>query len=355
MGGMLSGIAHELNNPITSVKGHADLLKKKTTDSYAKKKAEIISKESDRCSKIVRGLLTFSRRHKPERRPIDVNEIIIDSIVMLKTQLTRQAVTISTDLSDAVPPTVGDGIQLQQVFVNIITNAHDAMMSREEKVLTVKSLLSDGNIVITFSDTGPGIDRRIRKQIFDPFFTTKETGMGTGLGLSIAYGIIHEHGGKIEVENNDAGGAVFTVELPVIRPDVKPTPRARSYVGTPRHASVLVVEPDEHLRSLLEEALNDVGYRVTTTGDGSEAKKLLKKDSFDTVVSAMKVPGVSGRALFTYLKKHDAAIARRMVFITADVISEEAERFLEEMEGRYLAKPFPTEDLLRMLSRVLDS
>ncbi|MBN1881192.1 MAG: PAS domain S-box protein [Deltaproteobacteria bacterium] len=355
MGGMLSGIAHELNNPITSVKGHADLLKKKTADPYAKKKAEIISKESDRCSKIVRGLLTFSRKHKPERRPIDINAIIIDSIGMLKSQLTKQAVVISTDLSDAIPPTVGDGIQLQQVFVNIITNAQDAMKSREEKVLTVKSHLSKGSVVITFSDTGSGIDKRIKKQIFDPFFTTKETGMGTGLGLSIAYGIIHEHGGKIEAENNEAGGAVFTVELPVVRPDTRSAPQVRSYVGTSRHASVLVVEPDEHLRSLLEESLNDAGYRVTTTGDGSEAKKLLKTDSFDTVVSAMKVPGVSGRALYAYLKKHDAATARRMVIITADVISEEAERFLEEMEGRYLAKPFPTEDLLRMLSRVLDS
>jgi CheY-like chemotaxis protein len=179
--------------------------------------------------------------------------------------------------------------------------------------------------------------------------------MGTGLGLSIAYGIVNEHGGKIDVENNDAGGAVFTVELPVVRPDATSTPRSGSYVGTPRHASVLVVEPDEHLRSLLEESLKDAGYRVTSTDDGTEAKKLLKKDSFDTVVSAMKVPGVNGQELYEYLKKHDAATARRMVFIAADVISEEIGQFLEGMEGRYLPKPFPTEDLLQMLSRVLDS
>lgn len=355
MGGMLSGIAHELNNPITSIKGHADLLKKKAVDPYSQKKADTISKESDRCSKIVKGLLTFSRKHRPERRPIDINEIITDSIAVLRTQLKKSDITISTDLSDEIPSTVGDGVQLQQVFVNVITNAQDAMKSKKEKILTVQSRVSSEHIIVAFSDTGTGIDKRIRKKIFDPFFTTKETGMGTGLGLSIAYGIIHEHGGKIEVENNSDGGAVFTVELPVVPPDTKPTPRSGSYVGMPRHASVLVVEPDEHLRSLLEESLHDAGYRVTTTGDGSEAKKFLKKDSFDTVVSSIKVPGVSGKALYTYLKKHDVSTARRMVFITADVISEEAERFLKEIEGRYLAKPFPTEDLLRMLSRVLDS
>jgi|GEM_PF-1243799 len=355
MGGMLSGIAHELNNPITSIKGHADLLVKKTKDSYSKKKADIISKESDRCSKIVRGLLTFSRKHKPERRPININAIVIDSLAVLKNQLKKQNITISADLSDEIPPTVGDTVQLQQVFVNIITNAQDAMKSQKKKILSVKSSISGGTIVITFSDTGPGIDRRIRKQIFDPFFTTKETGMGTGLGLSIAYGIINEHGGKIEAENNDAGGAVLTVELPVVRPEAKPTPRSGSYVGTLRHASILVVEPDKHLRSLLEESLNDAGYRVTATGDGQKAKELLKKDSFDTVVSAMKVPGMSGQELYEFLNTHDAATARRMVFITADIITEETGRFLEGMEDRYLPKPFPTDDLLQMLYRILES
>ena len=235
VGTMISGVAHELNNPLTSIIGNAQLLAKRDVPEDIKNKLSVILKESIRSSKIVAGLLAFAREHKPERKMTNINDILTETIKLREYDLKVSNIGVHVSLSDDLPQTFADPYQLQQVFINLVNNARDALAGRESAALAVRTYRRDDAVLIEFDDNGPGIADESIKKIFDPFFTTKEVGKGTGLGLSMAYGIIKEHDGTISVESKPGKGAKFVVTLPIkegelpaaktVKPTVKP-PRA---------------------------------------------------------------------------------------------------------------------------------
>jgi PAS domain S-box-containing protein len=233
IGAMASGIAHEINNPLTSVIGFSQLLMDKmpqnaiqlpmdeikVTHDAIREDLKIINQEAQRVSKIVSGLLTFAHQQKPGWSVIDINEIILETLKLRSYEMKINNIEVTTELSETLPITIGDSGQIRQVFLNIILNAEQALSNVTNRMLSVKTESTRDIIRISFTDNGPGIDKENLTKIFDPFFTTREVGQGVGLGLSICHGIITQHNGKIYAESQSGHGATFIIELP-ITPDI---------------------------------------------------------------------------------------------------------------------------------------
>ena len=209
--------------------------------------------------------------------------------------------------------------------------------------------------MLQVSDDGPGIPTDVKSKIFDPFFTTKETGKGTGLGLTVAYAIVQEHGGSIRVDSSPDGGASFTVELPVSAAESVSKPRRQANMNAehPVGASVLLVEDERALALAVSEALVDAGLQVDHAGDGEEALARVRQNTYDLVICDLKMPKVDGMALYRAIAAASPVLARRVIFVTGDVATADAERFLEESGCRWLAKPFRLADLLRSVREAL--
>jgi two-component system NtrC family sensor kinase len=218
VGELAAGIAHELNNPLAAIKGFAQLLAgREGLDESIKKDLQSIYLESQRASKITQNLLSFARRHEPEKRLISINEALEKTLELASHQLKVNNIELVTELAPDLPRTMADFHQMQEVFVNIITNAEQAMVEAHGKGrLIIRTKKVGGMVQITFTDDGPGISEENLKRIFDPFFTTKEVGKGTGLGLSICYGLVEAHGGRIYVKSKVGNGATFVVEIPIV-------------------------------------------------------------------------------------------------------------------------------------------
>ena len=218
IGQLVSGVAHELNNPLTSALGYAQLLLGRDLDQAVKDNLETIYRETQRAARIIENLLSFARQRKPERNYISINEALGKVLEMRAYEMKVNNIEVITDLQPDLPNTLADLQHLQQVFFNILVNAEQAMAeARGKGRLLAKSHQTGQNIQVIFADDGPGISRENLSRVFDPFFTTKEVGKGTGLGLSICYGIIQEHGGRIWADSEEGKGATFTIEIPVVR------------------------------------------------------------------------------------------------------------------------------------------
>ncbi len=218
IGELTAGVAHEMNNPLTIVKGYSELLLKKEHDPETTSDLSVISSEVERASKIIDNLLTFAREQPDEKQPVNVNNIIEKTLELRRYEQESRGIETITNLATDLSRVMANEFQLQQVFINIIINAEYFMAETHGKgVLTIATKNSDDSVRISFTDDGPGIPRENTERIFNPFFTTKEVGKGTGLGLSICHGIVTEHKGRIWAENSKNGGAVFIVELPVYR------------------------------------------------------------------------------------------------------------------------------------------
>jgi signal transduction histidine kinase len=223
VGQLVSGVAHEVNNPLTAIMGFSDLLMENPdVPGSARKDLQVILEEAQRTKEIVQNLLSFARQRPPQRQPLQINNILRKTIALRSYDFANHGVQIVEKFDSRLPDLIGDSHQLQQVFLNILNNAYDAVQSAGRPGLIEIETIQDGAWVeVLFRDNGEGIQHPER--IFDPFFTTKEVGQGTGLGLSICYGIVREHEGEILCANNqETPGATFSVRLPVrTRTDLK--------------------------------------------------------------------------------------------------------------------------------------
>jgi two-component system NtrC family sensor kinase len=218
VGELAAGVAHELNNPLAAVQGFAQLVASRSDlDEVIREDVETIYREAQRAAKITQNLLSFSRRHNPEKSFISINDALAQSLDLQAYQMRVGNIEVVVDLDPELPKTMADFYQMQQVFVNIVTNAEQAMTEAHgQGKLSVKTQAAGHSIRVTFADTGPGVQKENLDRIFDPFFTTKEVGKGTGLGLSICFGIVHDHGGRLLAKSKPGKGTTFTVEIPVV-------------------------------------------------------------------------------------------------------------------------------------------
>ena len=359
VGQFVAGVAHELNNPLTAVIGFSDLLSKTSTDAKIIPHLELISKSALRCHKIVQNLLGFARQHPPERKLVHVNASIESVLEIMAYDFRTSNISIIRDLKASLPPTLGDAHQLQQVFVNILGNARQAIQAvRQDGQIIVRTFTDGKTITVEFADNGPGIRPENLPKIFDPFFTTKAVGKGTGLGLSLSYGIIKEHGGRITVQSIHGQGATFTIELPVVDgtsvvPATLEHRPARPLVTASSGKKILIVDDEEWILTLGTELLTNEGHAVTTAAGGEHAVQTMRTQLFDVIVSDWKMPGMNGIQLYEHLKASRPQMADRMIFMTGDVVSEAFTEFLERNKKACIPKPFAIEDFQEAVSRML--
>ena len=227
VGQLVSGVAHELNNPLTGVTGFAQLLLNRDLDEQTRRDVQTIYSEAERAAKIVQNLLSFARRRKAQKGLVNLNTLLERVLELRSYDLHVKNIDLELDLDPRLPLTMSDPDQIQQVFFNIITNAEHAMLSAHGGgKLKVRSRAEKGFILLSFSDDGVGIPPENLRRVFDPFFTTKEGGQGTGLGLTISYGIVDDHAGRIRVESRPGKGATFVVELPIVQGPELPPPES---------------------------------------------------------------------------------------------------------------------------------
>jgi len=358
VGEFVAGVAHELNNPLTSVVGFAELMQQSEVNERQRRFLEMIVNSAHRCHKIVQGLLSFARQHKPERKPVRISELMEATVSILAYQLRTNNIRVTTDSPPDLPRVLGDPHQLQQVFLNILNNARQAIESFKSSGTIQLSCVSDGKSVsVIFEDDGPGITGENLAKIFNPFFTTKEVGKGTGLGLSLSYGIIKEHGGGIRVESAAGRGAKFTIELPALveAGDSSVTtfvPRAiNSFDASGR--SILVVDDEELILEFIREALINNGCQLEVVSDGQAALQRLRQKDYDLTVCDWRMPGMNGQELYEKVRSENPDAAARFIFMTGDVMNEKTQQFLKETGNLCLSKPFSVDEFRVAVGQLL--
>lgn len=362
VGQFVAGVAHELNNPLTTVVGYSELLQQTQADEKTRGFLERIAKSAHRCHKIVQSLLSFARQHPPERKLVQIQTALDEVLEIMAYELRTSNVTVVRDCASDLPRILADGHQLQQVFVNILNNARQAIepFERDGRIV-IQTRHAGDSVVIAFSDNGPGIRPENVARIFDPFFTTKPVGKGTGLGLSLCYGIIQEHGGKISARSEPGQGATFTIELPIAAKGVAPGPGRSSVSRSPFASdasaadvrrSVLVIDDEPWILDLAGELLRSEGHAVETATGGEQALDALQRRRFDVVVSDWKMPGLNGVRLYEHLRATEPALARRVLFMTGDVVSDTFQDFLHRNELTCLSKPFASREFRAAVAKI---
>jgi two-component system NtrC family sensor kinase len=352
IGQLIAGVAHDLNNPLASVIGFADfLLEGKDVPPPLVEPIRVIQQEAERAANIVRNLLNFARKQDHARKPTEVAPLLNSTLTLLRTQMGSRRVELLLDLEDGLPTIDVDIGQIQQVFVNLINNAAQAIESvgRAGRVVIRGRPWRDG-VAVEVGDDGPGMEPEIAAQVFDPFFTTKPEGQGTGLGLSISQGIVKEHGGRILLSTSPGQGARFTVELPrSSRGVVEPAPVAETPTTPPLR--ILVIDDEPHILHYMRATLEAWGHGVEVAGDGEEGLELAAEGEFDLILSDLRMPRLTGREFFEALTKRNPEAASRVVFSTGDTVHGDTTAFLASQAHPFLNKPFSLAELRALLVR----
>ena len=360
VGQLVSGVAHELNNPLAGVMAFSELLLASGAahDADARHAMETIHHEAMRAAKIVSHLLTFARQRPAERTEADLNAIVADTLALRRYALRSAQIEVDMVLDPSMPRTWADPFQLQQVVLNLLGNAEQALADwHGPRRIAVWTRHADGTLIIAVSDSGPGIARQERDRIFNPFYTTKPVGQGTGLGLSISDGIVREHRGLIRVESQLGEGATFFVELPVAGPPAVPAARPAPKLPVPAPVGIparrmLVADDETAMRSALATFLVTQGHSVTAAAGGLEARALLDANEYDVVLLDLRMPDLGGDTLYEELRERDPRHADRVVFVTGDVQSDAARRFLARSGRPFVGKPFQLDELATVLAGV---
>ena len=358
LGQTISGVAHELNNPLAAILSWAERMSAKPTEDTTAKGIEAILTQAERAARIVRNLLTFARKRHTTRAMVDLNHVVRETLALRAYEQRVSNVVIIEALAAGLPHVFADPHQVQQVLLNLVINAEQAMLGANGRGTMIVRTWHEPDrdaIVVEVNDDGPGVAEDVQARIFDPFFTTKEVGKGTGLGLTVAYAIVQEHGGRLRVNSRPGQGASFIIELPAGGAAVRaPVPSAApAQAEIPAGSRALLVEDEAALRAAVGDALVDAGFAVDRAADGQEALERVRERDYDLIVCDLKMPRLDGPSFFAALSSEKPALARRVVFVTGDVAGTDAERFLESSGCRWLAKPFRLRDLLRLARETL--
>lgn len=418
LGQMVSGIAHELSSPLTSILGYAQRLvvaqnrvaQNGPGQDVLERGEEVrqIYQEAERAVGILRQLLSNARETIPERRVVSLNQVVMRATELQRFNFAAEKIRVELDLDPTLPFVQADGGQLQQVLINLLSNSRHALEEQGKGgVIRLRTgRINDRRVLLEVEDSGPGIPQAIRARIFDPFFTTKPAGVGTGLGLSIVLSVVREHGGDVRLQSPPRGGALFQIEFPAATERQQeearnasaqgagsPRGRGSSIVEETQLASATIPEPgkstnppnarDEHLAGaegapaapftsatgarvlvvedeptvarLIGDVLEDEGMRVDVLLDGREALERAARESYDLVICDMRMPGLDGQHFYRTLARSGNSLRERFLFVTGDVMAAHTREFLKRNNLPHVAKPFRVEELTERVHAVLQT
>jgi two-component system NtrC family sensor kinase len=361
LGEMLASVAHEINNPLATILGYTEMLALKIDASH-RRSLEAILEEAERCRRIVASLLVFARPTSGERVPLDVGTLATSVLDLFAQDLRAGQIDVVYDLQPA-PRVLADRYELQQVFFNLLKNAIDAIRGTRKPgrlVVTQRTLDSDTapRVRVEVRDSGPGFPKdRQGPLVPRPFVTTKGES-GTGLGLSIAHGIVTGLGGTMEAGASAEGGALVAVILPAAPDEVVQAPRAPVEPArngeTPRGQRILIVDDESHVRDLLSQIVRELGHVPVCAANGVEAlTKIEQEKDWNVVLSDIRMPEMSGDALWRALRAKRPDLAGRVIFLSGDLARAETADFLKEAGRPVLAKPFRITQVCRVIESVL--
>ena len=352
IGQLIAGIAHDLNNPLASVVGFADFLAESDVPPALAEPLRVIRQEAERAATIVKNLLSFARRQEGERLAQPIQPVLESVLALLRNELMALNVEVSLTVEDGIPEIEINPNQIKQVFVNLLSNAAQAIAaSGKPGRITISAKRWLDGVAVSVADDGPGIPEELLPRVFEPFFTTKTQGEGTGLGLSICQGIVKEHGGRITLESSPGAGATFTVELlgggrpsrpsqPVVAPEAV------------RGMHILVVDDEPHILHYMRATLESWGHQVELASDGTEAVERALVTPFDVIICDLRMPRLGGREMYNNLARAHPHIARKVIFATGDTVRGDTLQFLETLGRPFLHKPFTLGELRTVLGTV---
>jgi PAS domain S-box-containing protein len=354
VGQLIAGVAHELNNPLTAMLGYAQLLESENLQERAQDYVRKMYKQAQRTHRVVQNLLSFARQKKSDKRDVDLRQVLEETLTLREYDLRTNNITIEREIDSAVSLADADPHQMEQVFLNIISNAMDAIVETGAPGTLKVKLYRKGKFVCAeFHDNGPGIQDP--KRIFDPFYTTKEVGKGTGLGLSICYGIVKEHGGEILAHNGLEGGAVLEVRIPVARPSGSSAEKPAA--APPREAlfpgRVLLAEGEEAVLDLERDVLAGVGATVVALRSCEEAKERLLQEGFDALIIDGGSPEWKANDVHQWLAEKRPGMEKRVLYTLSSLSDMTIREFLQSNNLPYLVKPFEVSALIAAARRLL--
>lgn len=364
LGSLLAGVAHELNNPLSIVVGHAQMLKEIAAGTSFAERADKIEAAAARCARIARTFLAMARQRRPSRRRVALDRVIEDALSLLDYNLRSAGIAVERHYDADLPAINADPDQINQVISNLIVNAQQALAGRPEPGRIAISLARSGDdqwLEARIADNGPGIPASLRRRVFEPFFTTKPPGhtpgSGTGIGLAVSHGIVTAHGGRLEVEEAPWGGACFVLRLPIGEAITAETPDGKP-LGTNlpqangQHA--LVVDDESGVADLLAEILRAAGLQVVVAANGYDALERITQTQFAVILADLRMPGLDGPSLFNRLRDENPGLARRIVFVTGDMLSADIAEFVRNSGQPCLEKPFSPNDLRQAIRQIID-
>jgi two-component system NtrC family sensor kinase len=356
LGQMVAGIAHELNNPLTTVMGYSHLLLDQPLDRKVLSEVHHISQEAERAARIVRSLLMLAREAKLERTAVNVNEVVERTLRLCAYDLHRAGIAVDLDLDPLLPAIPANPVQFQQVVLNLLVNSQQAVReaSRPGRI-TLRTRHGADHVYLHVEDNGPGIPLELQARIFEPFFTTKPVGVGTGLGLSIVTGILRQHGGEIHVASASGAGTTFTIELPVAQDQETGSisPREAEAGSAAPAGRILVIEDETGIGQLIVDALTGQGHRVELITEPKEALKQAAQVEYDLVICDWRLLSVDGPELYRLLGTGSRPRRERILVLTPDPSIASSSEFLRQSKLPTLAKPFLLTELKAEVTRLL--
>ncbi len=353
LGELVAGVAHEINNPLASVLGYTQLALRRDPPEHIRRYLATAASEAERAGKIVRNLLTFARKHPPEKSLHSLNEIVEKTLDLKAYHFRTSQIRVERDLDRDLPKTMLDAHQIQQVVLNLLNNAEQALAERGRGGRIRVATRRRGDFLeLVAEDDGPGIPEEIQARIFEPFFTTKREDRGTGLGLSLCHGIVQEHGGSIRVESRPGQGATFFVTLPILEGSDGAAGRDAGAIAAPRSGlRILVVDDETAIQEFLCDLLRGRGHVVEVASDVPEAvRRIASEELYDVIISDMKMPHGTGEDILAAAMRRSPDLARRIVFTTGDGASGRAERLSREKGVPVLLKPCRIEEIDRAIA-----
>lgn len=357
LGELLAGVAHELNNPLSVVVGHALMLREEVNDSDILRRIGKISDAAERCARIVKSFLAMAREQPARLAPLDLSEAVETAVEALRHSASGLDSSVDIAIPHDLPKILADVDQIAQVFTNLICNADQAMESAgiEGRIEISARFDAPAKMVeIRVSDRGPGVPNDIRTRIFDPLFTTKDVGKGTGIGLAFCHRVVTAHNGQIRLDPSAMSGATFVLRLPIAGQVAQAVESSPTEMVQPPPASILVIDDEDDVAELIREILERDGFQVDYAVSGEAALQKLSKRSYTLILTDLNMPGLGGRGFYERIVRDFPDLGGRIAFVTGDTMSPSARGFLDSTERPFLEKPIAPRELRALAWRLLE-